>query len=51
MKKKLTMKEIAKKSSEIKVNKKLNSISDDSPFLKEKIEKAIKILATAGLPE
>ena len=51
MKKKLTMKEIAKKSSKIKVNKNLNSIDDDSPFLKEKMNKAMKIIATVGLPE
>jgi hypothetical protein len=50
MKKKITLVEIAREVSKIKVDKKLNLI-EDSPFFEKKIEKANKMVAVAGLPK
>lgn len=41
---------LAKQASNIKINKKLDSI-EDAPFFKKKMEKANKMLAIAGLPK
>lgn len=40
---------LVKKAGEIKINKKLDSVSDTN-FFKKKMEKGEKMLAIAGLP-
>jgi hypothetical protein len=42
---------LAQQIAEVKVNKNLKNTEEDSPFLKEKMEKGARLLAIAGLPK
>jgi hypothetical protein len=50
IKKESKLSELAKKAAKIKIVKRLDGI-ENAPFFKEKMEKAAKLLAVAGLPK
>ena len=50
MKKGIKLSELAKKAADIKIVKSLGGI-ENAPFFKEKMEKASRLLAVAGLPK